>query len=112
MKMDSLVCKNCERSGLAKTTSVGLQEFVDTIACYGHLSEAKVHGVYKKNDLQRGLPPADSLERNDGLRHSIIQNGEILLLKTAYGRVRLWSNYNVQMNLAIARKGWRMILPS
>jgi len=97
---------------LTKTTSVGLQEFVDPITCYGHVLEAEVHCVYKKNDLQRGLPPVDSLKRSDYLRYVVIQNSEILLLKTAYGRARLRSNYDVEINLAVAGLSWQIILPS
>src|SRR5271157_4315044 len=111
MKIDSLVCENCEGGELGKPTSVGLQEFVDPFARYGHLSEAEVHGVDKKYHFRRNLPPVNSFERSDSLRNFVIQDSEILLLKTDHRWAGVLSNYYVQMDLAVDRKGWRVILP-
>ena len=88
--------------GVSEVAAVDTQESVDLIACVANVLKAGVDGVDDQDDVN-GIAAAQSLEGGNGLRGFVVEQREVLLRKTGYGRPGLCGNHDVQVDAAAAR---------
>jgi hypothetical protein len=97
---------------MSETPSIGAKEFIDLIAFVSKALVAGVHRIDNENHFDGSLPGIEGLKGGDGLWNLVVQESEVLLLKTAHGRPGLWSDNYIEEDLAGAALSWRAVLLS
>jgi hypothetical protein len=90
---------------VCEATSIGTEEFVDLSAYVGDALVRAVDRINYQNDLNGSLAAAEGLKGGDGPRDFVIQESEVLLLKTGNRGPGFRSDDDVKVDLTVARLG-------
>jgi hypothetical protein len=83
---------------MSEFASIRFQESLDILECCCRYARAYAQDVEDNDHRNMSLPAVDSLEGRDGLRHVIVENREILLLKITDGRPGGWTRDCIQID--------------
>src|SRR5208282_60234 len=98
--LNSCIRGDRNSDGVCEAASLGTEELVDLDAFVGNVGGIGIDRVNYQDDLDGSLAAGDGLERGDGLRGTVIQQGEVLLLEVSDGRAGFRGDHDVEVDVA------------